>query len=49
MIKVKVKRGQDVAGDKCFPGYTVEETKAIIEGERQMADLHLQMLRTKDD
>jgi hypothetical protein len=37
------------AGDKCFPGYTVEETNALIEGERQMAELHLQMLRTKDD
>lgn len=35
--------------EECFPGYTAEETKAFIEGERRMADLHLQMLRTKDD
>ena len=36
-------------GEECFPGCTDEETKAFIEGERKMAELHLQMLRTKDD
>lgn len=33
---------------KALPGYTVEETKAIIEGEREMADAHLEMLENKD-
>lgn len=33
---------------KAFPGYTVEETKALIEGEREMADAHLEMLENKD-
>lgn len=27
-----------------YPGYTVEETAAIIEGERKMADAHLAMI-----
>jgi len=33
---------------KAFPGYTVEETKALIEGEREMADAHLEMLEAKE-
>lgn len=33
---------------KALPGYTVEETKACIEGEREMADAHLEMLENKD-
>ena len=28
-----------------YPGFTVEETRAIIEGEREMADAHLKMVR----
>jgi hypothetical protein len=33
---------------KAFPGYTVEETKALIEGEREMADAHLELLEAKE-
>lgn len=33
---------------KAFPGCTLEETKAYIEGERQMADEHLKMLEAKE-
>ena len=33
---------------KAFPGYTVEEIKALIEGEREMADAHLEMLEAKE-
>lgn len=33
---------------KAFTGYTVEETKALIEGEREMADAHLEMLEAKE-
>lgn len=31
-----------------WPGYTMEETKAIIDGERQMANEHLKMLEAKE-
>lgn len=33
---------------KAFPGYTVEETKALIEGEKEMAEAHLEMLEAKE-
>ena len=33
---------------KAFPGCTLEETKAYIEGERQMAEEHLKMLEAKE-
>ena len=33
---------------KSFPGCTLEETKAYIEGEKQMADVHLKMLEAKE-
>ena len=33
---------------KAFPGCTLEETKAYIEGERQMAEEHLKMLEVKE-
>jgi len=31
-----------------WPGYTMEETKAIIDGERQLANEHLKMLEAKE-
>ena len=31
-----------------LPGYTMEETKACIDGERQIAEEHLKMLEAKE-
>jgi hypothetical protein len=31
-----------------WPGYTMEETKALIDGERQLANEHLKMLEAKE-
>ena len=32
-----------------WPGYTMEQTKAFIDGERQMAEEHLKMLEAKEN